>query len=218
MEKQLPWILCEFQVKTVAVDVGVLEDQFDTSVKMSTYLVAFVICDFKSVTATSSSGVQVSPMIFVFPNSFGSSVTFLCTVLCFVPVGVHLCHPWEVDSNHLCPGSRSQNARFLWRIFQYPISSAKARYYFVCQIFLCHFLSSNIFYLTDLIAIPDFQSGAMENWGLTTYRETSLLFDPNTSCISDKLWVTMVIGHELAHQASVILKSPERIKSIVLNC
>lgn len=74
------------------------------------------------------------------------------------------------------------------------------------------------FSLTDLIAIPDFQSGAMENWGLTTYRETSLLFDPNTSCISDKLWVTVVIGHELAHQASVILKSPERIKSIVLNC
>uniref|UniRef100_A0A8C4I5R9 Aminopeptidase n=1 Tax=Dicentrarchus labrax TaxID=13489 RepID=A0A8C4I5R9_DICLA len=52
----------------------------------------------------------------------------------------------------------------------------------------------------DLIAIPDFQSGAMENWGLTTYRETSLLFDPLTSSISDQLWVTMVIGHELAHQ------------------
>lgn len=55
-------------------------------------------------------------------------------------------------------------------------------------------------FLSDLIAIPDFQSGAMENWGLTTYRETSLLYDPLTSSISDKLWVTMVIGHELAHQ------------------
>lgn len=43
----------------------------------------------------------------------------------------------------------------------------------------------------------------MENWGLTTYRETSLLFDPLTSSISDELWVTMVIGHELAHQVSV---------------
>lgn len=53
---------------------------------------------------------------------------------------------------------------------------------------------------TDLIAIPDFQSGAMENWGLTTYRETSLLVDPPTSSISDKLWVTKVIGHEIAHQ------------------
>lgn len=61
-------------------------------------------------------------------------------------------------------------------------------------------LLSCVFPLSDLIAIPDFQSGAMENWGLTTYRETSLLFDPLTSSISDKLWVTLVIGHELAHQ------------------
>ncbi|XP_004678177.1 PREDICTED: endoplasmic reticulum aminopeptidase 2 isoform X2 [Condylura cristata] len=52
----------------------------------------------------------------------------------------------------------------------------------------------------DLIAIPDFGSGAMENWGLITYRETSLLFDPQTSSVSDKLWVTRVIAHELAHQ------------------
>lgn len=40
----------------------------------------------------------------------------------------------------------------------------------------------------------------MENWGLITYRETSLLFDPRTSSASDKLWVTRVIAHELAHQ------------------
>uniref|UniRef100_F7I501 Aminopeptidase n=1 Tax=Callithrix jacchus TaxID=9483 RepID=F7I501_CALJA len=52
----------------------------------------------------------------------------------------------------------------------------------------------------DLIAIPDFGSGAMENWGLITYKETSLLFDPKTSSASDKLWVTRVIAHELAHQ------------------
>ena len=55
-------------------------------------------------------------------------------------------------------------------------------------------------YFSDLVAIPDFASGAMENWGLITYRETSLLFDPKTSSTSDKLWVTEVIAHELAHQ------------------
>lgn len=55
-------------------------------------------------------------------------------------------------------------------------------------------------YFSDLVAIPDFASGAMENWGLITYRETSLLFDPKTSSTSDKLWVTKVIAHELAHQ------------------
>lgn len=58
-EKWLQLIICAFQVKTEKVDDGLLEDQFYASVKMSTYLVAFVICDFKSVTATTSSGVQV---------------------------------------------------------------------------------------------------------------------------------------------------------------
>lgn len=53
-------IICEFQAETVEVQSGLVEDQFGASVKMSTYLVAFVVCDFKSVTATTSSGVQVS--------------------------------------------------------------------------------------------------------------------------------------------------------------
>ncbi|RXN04988.1 endoplasmic reticulum aminopeptidase 1-like protein [Labeo rohita] len=52
----------------------------------------------------------------------------------------------------------------------------------------------------DLAAIPDFQSGAMENWGLSTYRESGLLFDPEKSSSSDKLGITKVIAHELAHQ------------------
>lgn len=46
------------------VDDGLLEDQFAETVTMSTYLVAYVVCDFKSVTATTSSGVQVSLMEF----------------------------------------------------------------------------------------------------------------------------------------------------------
>lgn len=57
----------------------------------------------------------------------------------------------------------------------------------------------------DLAAIPDFQSGAMENWGLTTYRETGLLFDPDKSSASDKLGITKVIAHELAHQVAAML-------------
>jgi len=58
----------------------------------------------------------------------------------------------------------------------------------------------------DLAAIPDFQSGAMENWGLTTYRETGLLFDPSKSSASDKLGITKVIAHELAHQVAGLLQ------------
>lgn len=52
----------------------------------------------------------------------------------------------------------------------------------------------------DLIAIPDFAAGAMENWGLVTYRETALLVDPKNSSSFSKQWVALVVGHELAHQ------------------
>ncbi|XP_068751951.1 puromycin-sensitive aminopeptidase-like [Montipora capricornis] len=52
----------------------------------------------------------------------------------------------------------------------------------------------------DLIAIPDFAAGAMENWGLVTYRETALLVDPENSSAASKQWVGLVVGHELAHQ------------------
>ncbi len=52
----------------------------------------------------------------------------------------------------------------------------------------------------DMVAIPDFSSGAMENWGLITYRESALLVDEDTSSISNKQWVALVIAHELAHQ------------------
>lgn len=52
----------------------------------------------------------------------------------------------------------------------------------------------------DQIALPDFNAGAMENWGLVTYRENSLLFDPQDSSISNKERVVTVIAHELAHQ------------------
>ncbi|XP_046672950.1 glutamyl aminopeptidase-like isoform X2 [Homalodisca vitripennis] len=51
----------------------------------------------------------------------------------------------------------------------------------------------------DLIAIPDFVSGAMENWGLITFRETSILYDPDFSSTSNHLGVTLTTNHELAH-------------------
>lgn len=43
-------------------------------------------------------------------------------------------------------------------------------------------------------------TGAMENWGLVTYRETALLIDPKHSSSTAKQWVALVVGHELAHQ------------------
>lgn len=137
-------------VSSTEVTGGVIEDQFAPSVRMSTYLVAFVVCDFKSVTAPTSSGIQVS--IYAAPEKLHQTHFAL-------EVAVKMLDFYEEYFN-----------------IRYPLPKQ------------------------DLIAIPDFQSGAMENWGLTTYRETSLLFDPLTSSVSDKVWVSMVIGHELAHQ------------------
>ena len=50
-----------------------------------------------------------------------------------------------------------------------------------------------------MAAIPMFGSGAMENWGLILYQEKYLLWDPKESTESEKLSVTSVIAHELAH-------------------
>ncbi|KAM4602441.1 aminopeptidase Ey-like [Polymixia lowei] len=52
---------------------------------------------------------------------------------------------------------------------------------------------------SDQIALPDFSAGAMENWGLITYRETALLYNSESSSNGDKEWVATVISHELAH-------------------
>ncbi|RWS02375.1 Puromycin-sensitive aminopeptidase-like protein [Dinothrombium tinctorium] len=52
----------------------------------------------------------------------------------------------------------------------------------------------------DLIAIADFSAGAMENWGLVTYRETCLLVDPANTATIRKQHIAITVAHELAHQ------------------
>jgi len=51
----------------------------------------------------------------------------------------------------------------------------------------------------DHIAIPDFASGAMENLGLITYRETALLLNEKTATHAERTRVAVVVLHELAH-------------------
>ena len=52
----------------------------------------------------------------------------------------------------------------------------------------------------DMVAIPDFSAGAMENWGLVTYRVVDLLLDEATSGAKQKERIAEVVQHELAHQ------------------
>ncbi|KAJ0019205.1 hypothetical protein NQD34_006774 [Periophthalmus magnuspinnatus] len=138
------------KIKTVELPGGLLEDHFDTTVKMSTYLVAYIVCDFLSVSGTTQHGVEIS--IYAVPEKINQTAFALSAAIKLLD--------------------------FYDDYFDIPYSLPKQ----------------------DLAAIPDFQSGAMENWGLTTYRETALLFDPEKSSASDKLGITKVIAHELAHQ------------------
>lgn len=69
--------------------------------------------------------------------------------------------------------------------------------------------------LTDQIALPDFYFGAMENWGLVTYRETHLLYDPLTSSNANKETTATIIAHELAHMVTSLV--PLFILCIVMN-
>lgn len=52
----------------------------------------------------------------------------------------------------------------------------------------------------DQVALPDFDAGAMENWGLITYRESAMLADPENRSISSEQYISTVIAHELSHQ------------------
>ncbi|KAM7415828.1 hypothetical protein PAMA_018063 [Pampus argenteus] len=138
------------KVKTVELPGDLLEDHFDTTVKMSTYLVAYIVSDFLSVSKTTQHGVKIS--VYAVPDKINQTAFALDAAVKLLD--------------------------FYDDYFDIPYPLPKQ----------------------DLAAIPDFQSGAMENWGLTTYRETALLFDPEKSSASDKLSLTKVIAHELAHQ------------------
>ncbi|NXG77378.1 ERAP1 aminopeptidase, partial [Baryphthengus martii] len=137
-------------VKSVNLSPWLVEDHFDTTVKMSTYLVAFIVSDFKSISKITSHGVKVS--VYAVPD--------------------------KIHQAHYALDAAVKLLDFYEDYFSIPYPLPKQ----------------------DLAAIPDFQSGAMENWGLTTYRESALLYDPEKSSASSKLWITMVIAHELAHQ------------------
>lgn len=52
----------------------------------------------------------------------------------------------------------------------------------------------------DIVAVPEFGFSAMENWGLITFRESSLLFDPRSSTTEDMRTIANVLSHEIAHQ------------------
>jgi tricorn protease interacting factor F2/3 len=69
----------------------------------------------------------------------------------------------------------------------------------------------------DLIAIPDFAFGAMENWGAITFRENLLLHYPDITSKSGEERICEVIAHEIAHQWFGNLVTPSDWKYLWLN-
>lgn len=93
----------------------------------------------------------------------------------------------------------------LVRVFVTPGKKKQAEFALTCAVKTLEFYTDyfKIKYplpTSDLIAIPDFAAGAMENWGAVTYRESAVLVDPVNSSTHNKQWVALVIAHELAHQ------------------
>ncbi|KAJ0178640.1 hypothetical protein K1T71_005415 [Dendrolimus kikuchii] len=69
----------------------------------------------------------------------------------------------------------------------------------------------------DMIALPDFKNGAMENWGLLTYREIAMLYENGVSATTDKVHVATVVAHEIAHQWFGNLVTPSWWRDLWLN-
>lgn len=130
---------------------GRLITTFETTPRMSTYLLAFAVGELQSKEARTKDGVLVR--IFATQEQPAASLDF------------------ALDT-------AVRSIEFFNDYFGTPYPLPKS----------------------DHIALPDFSSGAMENWGLITYRETTLLVDPDNTAIPVKEYVATVIAHELSHQ------------------
>lgn len=82
------------------------------------------------------------------------------------------------------------------RLGQYALEAAQA----VVHFYDGYYGIKYPFQKLDLIGIPDFEAGAMENAGAITFRETALLVDPRTASINQQKGVAYTVAHEIAHQ------------------
>jgi len=124
---------------------------FETSPKMSTYLLAFVVGDLQHKTTQTSSGVSVS---------------------------IYATKAHKPEALDFALDTTKRSIEFFDQYYGVPYPLPKC----------------------DMVAILDFSSAAMENWGLVTYREPYLLADPDTTSQSGKETIAMVIAHEISHQ------------------
>ncbi|MDN5275712.1 MAG: putative Aminopeptidase [Candidatus Saccharibacteria bacterium] len=144
-------VLGNMPIKQQDDENGLLVTRFETTPRMSTYLLAWVVGDMQRKSAHTKDGVEVS--VWATPVQSTASLEFALEFAV-------------------------KTIEFYNDFFGIPYPLPKS----------------------DHVALPDFSSGAMENWGLITYREIALLADPATTSIEQRQYVATVIAHELAHQ------------------
>lgn len=124
---------------------------------------------------------------------FKESVPMVTYLACFIVCDFQNLPPLTVN-----PGN------IPFTVYSQPLQVNKTQYALetgagITQFYINYFDIKYPLPKLDMIAIPDFVSGAMEHWGLITFRETNLLFDPHESSAVNQQRVATVIGHELAH-------------------
>ena len=144
-------VLGNMPVKSQQIENGLLVTTFDTTPRMSSYLLAWVVGELQKKTGKTKSGVEVN--IYATPAQTSESLDFALDIA-------------------------TRGIEFFDEYFDVPYPLPKS----------------------DHVALPDFSSGAMENWGLITYREVALLTDPKTGSLETRQQAALVIAHELSHQ------------------
>ncbi|XP_030049370.1 aminopeptidase Q isoform X2 [Microcaecilia unicolor] len=124
---------------------------FNTTLKMSTYITAFVVCDFDYVSRTiRGNEIRIwarKEVVKIGSVDFALNITG--------PIFLYLEELLNVS---------------------YPLTK------------------------TDIVALPNFGAGAMENWGLMTFQETSLVYNPSQKFSNTKALICLIISHEIGHQ------------------
>ncbi len=96
---------------------------------------------------------------------------------------------------------------------KFALDAAKWDLHYYNQYFGIHYPLAKL----DLIAIPDFDAGAMENFGCITFRETDLLIDKKDDDLDARKQIAETIAHELSHQWFGDLVTPAWWNDIWLN-
>lgn len=172
---------------------------FDEPQLKATYTVSLVHPNTNSYRALSN--MDVDDTLANEPNAGLSTTVFNPSVPMSTYLVAFIVSDFQYEEIQITPNNGNP---FPLRVYATPIQMSNVRFAreTAAKVIMHYIDYFNIPYplpKLDMAAIPDFVSGAMETWGLVTYRETSILYNKETSSTANKQRVAEVIAHELAH-------------------